>query len=113
MKKPYNEQRVSQIRCRLAEIEGNIDHIIERYNLRAELRELNKEELRNLKSHVTDAEEGKTDSAQLEALKKIASLEDTLKLMCESEGDINPQILMATGFRVAVRLAKQALKDQQ
>jgi hypothetical protein len=37
-------------------------------------------------------------------------MEDTLKIMCEDK-TVNPQVLMAAGFRGAVRLAKQALKD--
>jgi hypothetical protein len=48
----------------------------------------------------------------LETLQKIASMGDTVKIMCEDRSvNVQVQVLMAAGFRGAVRLAKQALKD--
>lgn len=99
-----NEQRIIAIRARLAQIEGNRDYQNERYVLR--------EELRVLKAKLRD-EEDETPvgpDSVWETLRGIAALEDTLKIFCEDK-TVNPQALMAAGFRGAVRLAKQALKD--
>jgi hypothetical protein len=45
-----------------------------------------------------------------ETLRKIVSIQEAINIMSEDK-TINPQVLMAAGFRGAFRLAKQALKD--
>lgn len=57
----------------------------------------------------SEAPQGPPDSVW-ETLRKISGMGDTVKIMC-SDRSIDTQNLMLAGFRGAVRLAKQALKD--
>jgi hypothetical protein len=101
-----NQQRIDAVRNRLAELAGNRACTIERGLLRDELRRLQR-----ARSDDSEDEAPVTSGDSVwETLRKIASMEDTLKIMCEDK-TVNPQVLMAAGFRGAVRLAKQALKE--
>jgi hypothetical protein len=101
-----NQQRIDAVRNRLAELAGNRACTIERGLLRDELRRLQR-----ARSDDSEDEAPVTSGDSVwETLRKIASMEDTLKIMCEDK-TVNPQVLMAAGFRGAIRLAKQALKD--
>jgi hypothetical protein len=101
-----NQQRIDAVRNRLAELAGNRACTIERGLLRDELRRLQR-----ARSDDSEDEAPVTSGDSVwETLRKIANMEDTLKIMCEDK-TVNPQVLMAAGFRGAVRLAKQALKE--
>jgi hypothetical protein len=103
-----HQQRIDALRNRLAEIAGNREFTIERGLLRDELRWLRApgDEV----DYSEDEAPVTSGDSVWETLRKIASMEDTLKIMCEDK-TVNPQVLMAAGFRGAIRLAKQALKD--
>jgi hypothetical protein len=99
-----HEQRIDAIRNRLSEIAGNRAYTIERGLLR--------DELKRLQRARDDSEDEAVNSGDSvwETMRKIAAMGDTVKIMCEDRS-VNVQTLMLAGFRGAVRLAKQALKD--
>jgi len=97
-----NNQRIQAIQLRLGEIAGRLDRTVERTHLKAELAEFRlREDMAELKT---------TPDSVWETLRKIAAMGDTLNIMCEDR-TIDHKVLMIAGFRGAVRLAKQALKD--
>lgn len=70
-----------------------------------------RQELRSLLNSEAEDERPTSKAETLElALQKIAGMEDILKAMCEDQ-TVPSQVLMASGFRGAVRIAKQALKE--
>jgi hypothetical protein len=103
-----NQQRIDAVRNRLAELAGNRACTIERGLLRDELRRLQR-----ARSDDSEDESPVTSGDSVwETLRKIASMGDTVKIMCEDRSvNVQVQVLMAAGFRGAVRLAKQALAD--
>jgi hypothetical protein len=105
-------QRITAIRARLYQIAGNRSFTNERHVLREELRVLREKLVDELREEGEEEDVPAPPDSVWETLRKIASMEDTLKIMCEDKS-IDPKILMSAGFRGAVRLAKQALKDAQ
>jgi hypothetical protein len=95
------QQYTRDLRQRLDELSGNPNCTIECG--------LIVRELERLKDETQEVPVGPGDSVW-ETMRKIAAMGDTVKIMCE-DSSINVQTLMLAGFRGAVRLAKQALKD--
>jgi hypothetical protein len=102
------QQRIDAVRNRLTELAGNREFTIERGLLREELRRLQR-----ARSDDSEDEAPVTSGDSVwETLRKIASMGDTVKILFEDRSvNVHVQVLMAAGFRGAVRLARQALKD--